>query len=176
MMQRRNRVVGFTLVEVLISIFILSLISVAALSSFQQMIRAKEVQRSHEAVLTALSFAYTTMLNDLSQKVDLVSTLSFHERMISFTRASQGGDGEKDTATINYQWENDHLTREMQGGETVASQTLLKNVRNIEWQWIADQSWQDVSVPLSSEQKVRALKLTFIDPVAGEMSWVFMCP
>ena len=167
---------GFTLVEVIISMFILSIISVAALASFQQMIRAKEVQNKHEAVLTSLSFAYTSLLNDITQQVDLETPFEFTERDISFARAWPGNDTEPDVATIEYTWADGNLMREMSRGDQNTSQTLLKDVRSLQWQWLVDTSWNDISVPIPTDKTVRALRLSFIDPTLGEVSWIFARP
>ncbi|MFI4956049.1 MAG: prepilin-type N-terminal cleavage/methylation domain-containing protein [Gammaproteobacteria bacterium] len=167
---------GFTLIEVIISIFILSIMSVAALSSFKQMIHAKEVQKKHEIVLTSLSYAYTTLLNDVTQQVDLETPIAFTERDITFVRAWPGSDAEPDVATIEYTWGNDGLVRDVTRGENSTSQTLLKDVRSLQWQWLVDTTWNDISVPIPTNKTLRALKLTFIDPTLGEISWIFARP
>jgi prepilin-type N-terminal cleavage/methylation domain-containing protein len=175
-MNHVKRRAGFTLVEVIISIFILSIISVAALGSFQQMIRAKEVQNKHEAILTSLSFAYTTLLNDITQQVDLETPMVFTERDISFMRAWPGFDAEPDVASIQYTWAKGNLQREMRRGEQNISQTLLKDIESLQWQWLIETNWNDISVPVPADKTVRALKLTFIDPTLGEVSWIFARP
>lgn len=175
-MWHSKRIHGFTLVEVIIALFILSIISVAALGSFQQMIRAKEVQKAHEAVLTSLSHAYTTLLNDIFQQIEIDEPLTFHEREMRFKRAWDGTQVGVTTASILYTWEGNTLTREIEMGDEQSSHVLLKKVSGVQWQWIVDDTWFDLSVPVPAGKKVRALKLSFRDTTVGELSWIFIRP
>lgn len=172
-----NNIKAFTLVEVLISIFILSIISVAALSSFQQMIKAKEIQKNHEAVLTSLSFAYTTLSNDISQKMDDDTPLIFTEKNILFERVIEfGDDAFSHSANIEYFWENEKLLRHVYHNDEKSVQILLKVADNIQWEWLSQDTWYDISVPSKAEEEIRALKLSFTDPTIGDVVWVFSFP
>jgi type II secretion system protein J len=169
---------AFTLIEVMISIFILSIMSVAALASFQQMIHAKEIQKKHEAVLTSLSFAYTTLSNDFSQQTDLIAPLTLTEREIIFDRVLRNDvDAEaSDVVNILYTWEDGVLKRHLTLDEDITTQILLKKSRLLKWEWLIEDIWHDISVPIPAQKKARAFKLTFQDPTVGEITWIFAHP
>ncbi len=173
-----NKTTGFTLVEVLVSMFILSMMAVVALSGFQHMIKARETQRAHETVLSSLSFAYTSISNDMAQYIDTSTPLAFTERKINFTRAlAQHTDANPfSMANIQYTWEKGTLSRQMEWGTETTTQILLKKVRDIQWQWLSEDTWHDISVPLKPDEKIKAWKLTFTDPTVGDLVWIFTHP
>ncbi len=164
-MIEKNR--AFTLIELIVSMFILSIMSVAALSSFQQMIHAREVQKSHESILNSLSFAYTTLLNDFAKQMKQGSELSF--QAYELTLAGAAGE-------VLYTWDKGTLVRTLKNDDASPEQTLIKAAQSVKWEWLSEETWQDVSVPNINHTRPRAFQLSFTDSTFGEVSWIFIAP
>ena len=155
---------GFTLVELLIALMIFSIISVAALSSVNHMIRAREQQVKYHDINQQLGKAYGLIFQDMMW---FIGDISVDQQNVQFT-CTQASD-ENSVITLGYQLKEGKLLR--------AGVLLLDKVSDIRMSWLTqDKQWVGVFDQEHLKDQPLLFRMQFIAPHLGEVTWVFATP
>lgn len=177
------RTKGFTLVEIMIALMVLSLISVGSLASLHYMMRAKEKQMALVQDAETLSLAYAYLENDLifmsTQPLAPEKTILMTEdEAITFTRTLQQQSVEQsDFQTLSYFVNETQLERVIVDDDIAYGQTLLRDVKNLQWTWLLeDGSWVDTHQMEPQNKRPLAAEVRFDSPTWGTITWLFQIP
>jgi prepilin-type N-terminal cleavage/methylation domain-containing protein len=156
---------GFTLIELLISLVIFSLVSIAALSSVNHMMRSREHQESRHDLDEALDLAYANIYQDLMWFLGEVTSA---QEELHFTR-TQTSQAEGKT-TVIYRVRDGQLFRAVGSSETL----MLEKVKDLKLSWLSDKrQWVGAFDQAVLDNNPLLLKVQFIAPHLGEVTWVF---
>lgn len=178
---------GFTLVELLIALFIFSLVSLGALQALQHFTQNQPQAEAVADELNQLSLTYAFLLQDMAQlrpspapdpaehedEPPLATTLQWQDQntlLLQRSHLDTAGQISK-AQRIRYTFKPTQVLRR-QGNST---EELLANIQDLTVEWYEpQQGWQvlTASRDLSSAQ---ALRLHFKHPRFGSISWSFLC-
>lgn len=166
---------GFTLIEIMVALVILSLMSAAAVAGLHHMIRVREKQSEHQERYQQMMNAYAVISQDLYYAIRVKpgpSKLSFaiEPDSINFSRTISHGPANVSPAKVSYVWNNQQLKRVTQNRETV----LIADLEDIKALVLTkDFIWVEHQNADKSDELPLALKLILSDAAIGEVTWSF---
>lgn len=181
---------GFTLIEVIISLFIFAIISVIISYGLNNVFTAKERMSRLEQRLNQLQFTLTLFRHDTSQLIDYVSiaqeaSTSGNNTQFRFTTTDNvnpmGIEPRSNLMQVSYVWHKGNLTRNIwfntdnQTPPKVSSRVLLSNITNFKFRYLTPtgfiDSWPPPSMMLQSPPE--AIQLSFTIPGWGDISQLY---
>ncbi|WP_020396430.1 PulJ/GspJ family protein [Thiolinea disciformis] len=138
---------GFALVELLIALFIFSILSAIAFTSLQALSSSKNVVDRENQSLTQLQAAFTRLQRDVQQHVVLNNESSQLDRLELVSPASQ----------ITYLLKENQLWREMQASgssqqRATSSQIVLTKINHVEWAIVQMNQGQFLKLAIEHQQ------------------------
>jgi general secretion pathway protein J len=153
----RHRLAGFTLVEILIALFIFAILATIATLGLQSVIKSKERTELHATELQELQLAISLLQHDLLQAIDrpildndsspLPSFYAPRPNYFEFTHSGfnnpQMGQVRSNLQRVAYEWNNQSLTRltwevlDRSTDSEPQQKIILKNVKNFRVRFLA---------------------------------------
>lgn len=159
---------GFTLIEIMVALVILSLMSAAAVVGLNHMIRAREQQEAHQARYVALINAYAVISQDLMYAI--MSKTSIDPDHIRITRTINHGPGRIIPSKIDYAWDSQSIKRVSKGQESV----LISDLDDIKVMVLTkDRLWVEHQHHDKGAGTPLAVKWVLNDLALGEVTWSF---
>lgn len=192
----RNKEAGFTLVEMLVALFIFSLLSVSTMTVLNSSLRSKEAVRGHMSALQNTDMTRTLMKSDLHNLVlrpmrDAYGTEEFYllsggaQTLLEFTRVGrmnpEGLETRGDLQRVSYVFEDGNLIRRSAGQVNPAPQTktqervLLSGLSGARVEFlIGRQSQPQIFITKEPDtQRLSAMKLELTFENGDELSQYF---
>ena len=164
-MKRHN--VGFTLIEILVALFIFAIMGVLAAMSLKSMIRAHQHLKKSDQQLLQLQITMTLLRRDLMQAInrpiqnaDGVKEAAFMAsggNLLVFTRTGLfnplNTSRQSDMQRVGYRLEGHQLVRltwdvlDQPPRAKPESQILMRDVQSLQWQFIADNDSKSLGWP-----------------------------
>lgn len=159
---------GFTLIEIMVALVILSLMSAAAVAGLNHMIRAREKQEAHQARHVELINAYAVISQDLMYAIE--SKIEIAPDHIRFSRTLNHGGGHVSPIKIEYAWDSQGIKRLSRGHES----ELISALDDIKVMILTkDKIWVEHQHHDKTAGPPLALKWVLSDLAVGEVTWSF---
>lgn len=167
----QKKINGFTLIEVLVALFIFAIVGVMAASSLQTLLRNHRVMQRKNTELLQLNLAMALLRRDISQAIDRPImgengnqvAFSGAQDSMMFTRAGLINplniSERSNMQRIGYAFQGGVLTRltwsvlDQPPDAKAESQPLLTGIRSIEWQYIGDGGQKSFTWPMTNQRK-----------------------
>ncbi len=181
---------GFTLIEIIIALFIFALVSLMISYGLNSVFNAKEKITKIENRLNELQFALTLMQHDTSQLIDYnapanpVSTTG-NNTEFSFTTTDNanpmGLEQRGNLMQVSYLWTHHQLIRKIWFDESTTKKTyifsriLLTNITNFKFRYLTPSGFIDTWPPpnLFSQTAPLAVQINFTIPGWGDISQLY---
>lgn len=166
---------GFTLIEIMVALVILTLMSAAAVAGLHHMIQAKEKQAEHHERYLQLVNAYAVISQDVYYAIRLKPEATRHGFVIEpdklrFSRTLTHGPQHVAPVKLEYAWDNQVLKRIWQDHETV----LVSDLDDVKvWVLTKDKLWVEHQHADKTAGLPLALKFILSDNRVGEVTWSF---
>lgn len=198
-MRRAKHISGFTLLEILVALFIFSIVAVIMTHALHVIFESESVTEKHSAQLAQLQLATLFLEHDLGQALDrpVINAQGNGEEAligksdtVSFTHGGLGNPGAELTRSTlqrtSYFLEKEHLTRaswevlDQVNGSEPARRQLLDKVTKLSFDYLDDQGHYNDRWPPANKPKTNALpnaiKVTLYIAKWGELSQVYVLP
>lgn len=188
----KHRENGFTLIEIIIALFIFAIISVIISYGLNNVFTAKQKISHVEQRLNQLQFTVTLMQHDISQLIDYISldtnnasSTSGDNMHFKFTTTDnenpQGLEQRDNLMQVSYTWANNKLTRNIWFNTNkdihpkVISRILLPNVTHFKFRYLTPTGFIDTWPPPNqlSMAPPKAVQVTFTIPGWGTISQLY---
>ena len=141
---------GFTLVELLVSLVIFALISIAGAQLVETMIGVQDRTKARGDQLGALQRGFYLFSSDLEHLVD---GPRLDNGVLTFARASAGND-----YVVSYRFVDDGLYRAVDGNE----QVVLTGVESHGMRFLKGNTWQPVPASEQDPSRPRAVEISVV--------------
>ncbi len=183
-----GRSAGFTLIEMLVALFVFSIISMGAFAAMVGAIRVQERMQQSADQLSQMEMSRALIRSDMAHMIlrpmrdsygnfETYSLSSGMTSLLSFTRTGRpnpgGLEARSDLQRVNYQMDGQNLVRQVLARENPAPDTpvhsriLYKNVQRAEIVFAdKDQEFTRMAVPIEDGQSavnMMRLEITFTD-------------
>jgi general secretion pathway protein J len=198
-MPRINHRKGFTLLEILVALFIFSIIAVIMTHALHIIFDSQSVTEKHSAQLAQLELATLFMEHDFEQALDRPITnaqgnpeqgLLGKSDSVSFTHGGLSNPaGELTRSTLqrtSYILEKEHLVRaswevlDQVNASEASKRQLLDKISKLQFEYLDEQGHYNDRWPPPNKPKTEALpyavKITFYVAKWGEFSQVYVIP
>ena len=183
---------GFTLLEILIALFIFSIISIMIAYGLHGVFNAKQKIAYHEKRLDKLQFALVIMRHDISQLIDYsdvqsgsATSTTGTNKQFTFTTTDNsnplGLEKRSNLMRVRYAWQNGALVRSIWFGldaetnTTVISRVLLPKVLDLKFRYLSTSGFID-SWPPPDQLTItppQAVQISFYIPGWGQVSQLY---
>ena len=183
---------GFTLIEIMIALFIFAIISVIISYGLHNVLAAKQKISQTEQRLNQLQFTVILMQQDISQLVDYLSANSHntastngnntHFQFVTTDNENPLGlEQRSNLMQVTYRWKNHQLIRiiafnfDTNNKPHTVSRVLLPNVTQFKFRYLSKTGFIDTWPPPNqlSMAPPQAVQVTFTIPGWGTMSQLF---
>ena len=181
---------GFTLIEIIIALFIFSIIAIIISYGLHNVFNAKQKITYHEKRLNQLQFALTLIQHDTTQLIDYsntkngnaTSTNGNNKQFTFFTTSNAnplGLEKRSDLMQVRYAVQNGKLVRHIWLGLNMhpiaITRTLLPKVTNFKFRYLSKTGFIDVwpSPDQLNTTPPKAIQITFNIPNWGQVSQLY---
>lgn len=194
-----QRAGGFTLLELLVALFIFALVSVMAYSGLRAVLSAKDDTDASATRLTRLQKAYTIMQSDFVQAIDRpirdrlggeVAAMVLRDGTLAFTRDGRANPLEVTRSTlvrVAYRLDGNRLERlqwrtlDRPQQPEIDTTPLLKRVNGLRFEFMGGdgrwvQDWPPLTSGTDTSALPRAIRVSMEVAGAGPIQWIFPLP
>lgn len=141
---------GFTLIEIMVALLIMSIVSAAALAGLRHMIAVKEQQAKYQQRYETLINAYAVISQDF---LYAVKKAKFSQHKLHMVRTLNQGGKRIDKTQLDYVWDDHQLKRVWAGHERILIDELIG---------------------FEVSETSNALTFSWVDPWVGDLTWSFI--
>lgn len=171
-----KHILGFTLIEIMIALVILTLVSAGAVMGLNHMIRVGEKQKDHHERYQQLTQAYATISQDMFYAImlsDGEQAITVNRHTLGFSRTMTDQRGEVVPVKLEYHWDKHAIKRRSDDHEVV----VLSGLDDIQIMVItSDSAWREVDTMSIESGLPWAIKIIMHDENIGELTWSFTLP